>query len=115
MRTPLRKITLLIICVLSLAAYAEGAAPEPDYENTSVSGPESPAAETIAAPVQVAQAPAVNTSDQFNHVESIGFEVQTGMGIVTIGTASPIQYERLADADKKVSLRLSNVILADKF
>lgn len=108
MRTPLRKITLLIICVLSLAAYAEGAAPEPDYENAS-------AAETIAAPVQVAQAPAVNASDQFNHVESIGFEVETGMGIVTIGTASPIQYERLADEDKKVSLKLSNVILADKF
>ncbi|MGE3522115.1 MAG: AMIN domain-containing protein, partial [Candidatus Dadabacteria bacterium] len=116
MRTLFRKITLLLICVLSLAAYAEGSAPRSNYENDSLTGPESLTLQAgRAAAIEVAQSPAVNTSDQYNHIESIGFEVDRGMGIVTIGTASPIQYERLADEDKKVSLKLSNVILADKF
>ncbi|HML96038.1 MAG TPA: type IV pilus secretin PilQ [Thermodesulfobacteriota bacterium] len=116
MRTLFIKVTLLIVCVLSTASYARGSAPRSNYENDSLTGPESPAAQADgAARIQVAQARAVNASDRFNHVESIGFEVDKGMGIVTIGTASPIQYERLADEDKKVSLKLSNVILADKF
>lgn len=56
-----------------------------------------------------------NPSDEYNHVESIGFEVQHGIGIVTVGTTSPIVYERLADEDKKVTIKLKDVILADKF
>jgi hypothetical protein len=56
-----------------------------------------------------------NPSDEYNHIESIGFEVQQGMGIVSIGTASSVQYERLADEDRKVTLKIMDVILADKF
>jgi type IV pilus assembly protein PilQ len=56
-----------------------------------------------------------NPSDEYNHIESIGFEVQQGMGIVTIGTASSVQYERLQDEDRKVTLKIMDVILADKF
>jgi type IV pilus assembly protein PilQ len=115
MRTLFRKVTLLILCVLSLTAYAEGSASRSNYENDSLTGPESLIVRADRAAIEVAQSPAVNPSDQYNHIESIGFEVEKGMGIVTIGTASPIQYERLADEDKKVSLKLSNVILADKF
>lgn len=56
-----------------------------------------------------------NPSDEYNHIESIGFEVQQGMGIVSIGTASSVQYERLQDEDRKVTLKIMDVILADKF
>ncbi|MCL4245472.1 MAG: hypothetical protein KJ002_10130, partial [Candidatus Dadabacteria bacterium] len=105
MRTMFTKIALLVICALCLAAHAEGSAPRSNYENDSLTGPESPTAPAGRAVIEVAQSPAVNPSDQYNHIESIGFEVEQGMGIVTIGTASPIQYERLADEDKKVSLK----------
>ncbi|HET7289302.1 MAG TPA: type IV pilus secretin PilQ [Thermodesulfobacteriota bacterium] len=56
-----------------------------------------------------------NPSDEYNHIESIGFEVQQGMGIVTVGTSWNTQYERLQDEDKKITLKLKDVILADKF
>ncbi|HVY55783.1 MAG TPA: secretin and TonB N-terminal domain-containing protein, partial [Thermodesulfobacteriota bacterium] len=56
-----------------------------------------------------------NPSDEYNHVESIGFEVQQGMGIVTVGTSWTTQYERLQDEDKKITVKLKDVILADKF
>lgn len=56
-----------------------------------------------------------NPSDQYNTIESIGFEVQQGMGIISIGTSMPVQYERLTDEEKKVSLKIMDVILADKF
>jgi type IV pilus assembly protein PilQ len=56
-----------------------------------------------------------NPSDEYNHVESIGFEVQQGMGIVTVGTSWNTQYERLQDEDKKITIKLKDVILADKF
>ncbi len=51
----------------------------------------------------------------FNSVESIGFEVKEGVGIVTIGTSQQAEFKRLADETNKVSLKLKNVILADKF
>lgn len=71
---------------------------------------------------QLAQAPISTDSSvestfmsSVNALESIGFEVHQGKGIVTIGTSQPAVYERLTDEGNKVSLKIQDVILADKF
>lgn len=54
-------------------------------------------------------------SDSIATMETIGFEVRDGVGVVTIGTSLPAKFERLTDEPEKVSLKLQGVILADKF
>lgn len=96
--------------------YPEAAYKEAHSRETA--GARKPAEVAQAGPGTVPQNTTVNPpnpSDEYNHVESIGFEVQQGMGIVTVGTSWNTQYERLQDEDRKVTLKLKDVILADKF
>lgn len=126
MKFLLRTVTLLFVCALFLGPQALGGTDRElnDSNDSSLSkavntNPNVLNGEEI--PFQVAQSQygpsgvVSNPSDEYNSVESIGFEVQDGMGIVSIGTTSAVQYERLADEETKVSLKISNVILADKF
>lgn len=99
-----------------------------NYPPAAAQGADGRESVTARTPAELAQADAAkvtvpqnttvnmpNPSDEYNHIESIGFEVQQGMGIVTVGTSWNTQYERLQDEDKKITLKLKDVILADKF
>src|SRR3990170_3264379 len=49
-----------------------------------------------------------------NTVESIGFEVKEGVGIVTIKTSAPVTYEGLPKEEKKLNLSLQDVFLPEE-
>lgn len=132
MRFLIISIMLLGICVLvSGPRVYSGQLQKIDDDNeTSIEAPGIVGPEIVNknSPVYIAQTQTATTaiprnttanmpnpSDEYNHIESIGFEVQQGMGIVTVGTTSPVEYERLADEDKKITLKIKDVILADKF
>ncbi len=53
--------------------------------------------------------------DQVNVIEAIGFEVKDGVGIVTVESSSPIEYEDVKVESSKLTLKLKDVILAQKF
>ncbi len=46
-----------------------------------------------------------------NTVESIGFEVKEGVGIITIKTSAPVTYEELPKEEKKLNISLQDVFL----
>ena len=53
--------------------------------------------------------------DKVNIIESIGFQIEDGVGIVTVESNSSIEYETIKDEPTKLTLKLKNVILAQKF
>ncbi|MEQ9617931.1 MAG: type IV pilus secretin PilQ [Deltaproteobacteria bacterium] len=128
MRFLFNPVILLAACFLFSGTWAQGKMHLEinDYSETEIQ-PAGPGSGNETELMQIAQAQTgtsgvypdygnrPNPSDGFNSVESIGFEVQRGMGIVSIGTSMPVQFERLTDEEKKVSLKIMNVILADKF
>jgi type IV pilus assembly protein PilQ len=67
------------------------------------------------ASLELAQVTPASSPNIVNSLENIGFEVNQGMGIVTVGTSRPVEFERLTEEKKKVSLKIKNVILAEKF
>lgn len=98
--------------------YQQSAAEEAPGRETAETGTPAELAQAGSGTGTIPQNTTVNMpnpSDEYNHVESIGFEVQQGMGIVTVGTSWNTQYERLQDEDRKITLKLKDVILADKF
>lgn len=98
--------------------YRQSAAEEAPGRETAETGTPAELAQAGSGAGTIPQNTTVNMpnpSDEYNHVESIGFEVQQGMGIVTVGTSWNTQYERLQDEDRKITLKLKDVILADKF
>lgn len=123
MRFLFKSVILLAVCVLFLGsqAYSETNRQLNTDNESSAEATERPASGGGLYAFQMAQAQTgtsavmTNPSDQFNTIESIGFEVQQGMGIISIGTSIPVEYERLTDEEKKVSLKIMDVILADKF
>lgn len=128
MRFLFKPVILLAACFLFSGAWAHGRIHHEikDYSEPEIQPAGLGSGDETELP-QIAQAQAgtsgvysdygnmKNPSDEFNSVESIGFEVQRGMGIVSIGTSMPVEFERLTDEEKKVSLKIMNVILADKF
>jgi len=54
-------------------------------------------------------------SDNLNVIQSIGFEARDGAAKVTIESQQPVDYKALPDEDNKFTLKLSDVILAQKF
>jgi type IV pilus assembly protein PilQ len=122
----------LAACILYSGLEAHSSQAGQNYSNNyppaAAQGADGRESVTTRTPAELAQADAAvgtvpqnttvnmpNPSDEYNHIESIGFEVQQGMGIVTVGTSWNTQYERLQDEDKKITLKLKDVILADKF
>lgn len=57
----------------------------------------------------------INQSGQLNVIQSIGFESQDGVAAVTIESREPVDYKTLPVEDNKFTLRLNDVILAQKF
>ncbi len=53
-------------------------------------------------------------SAALNTVESIGFEVKEGVGIVTIRTSAPVTYEELPKEEKKLNISLQGVFLPEE-
>jgi len=53
-------------------------------------------------------------SAALNTVESIGFEVKEGVGIVTIKTSAPVTYEELPKEEKKLNISLQDVFLPEE-
>src|SRR3972149_1939041 len=58
--------------------------------------------------------PGAPGSASSNTVESIGFEVKEGVGIVTIKTSAPVTYEGLPKEEKKLNLSLQDVFLPEE-
>ncbi|HLE25412.1 MAG TPA: type IV pilus secretin PilQ [Thermodesulfobacteriota bacterium] len=54
-------------------------------------------------------------SASLNTVESIGFEVKEGVGIVAIKTSAPVTYEELPKEEKKLNINLQDVFLPEEF
>ena len=50
-----------------------------------------------------------------NTVESIGFEVKDGVGVITIKTSAPVMYEELPKEERKLSIKIKDVVLPDEF
>lgn len=50
-----------------------------------------------------------------NTITSVGFEVKDGVGVVTIKTSAPARYEELPKEERKLSIRINDVILPDEF
>ena len=103
----------LLFCIYIPISQATGI--QSQYDNAT--GDSTNAGMYINAPdfeasFEVAQAASPNV---VNSLENIGFEVNQGMGIITVGTSRPVEYERLTEEKKKVSLKIKNVILAEKF
>jgi type IV pilus assembly protein PilQ len=65
-----------------------------------------------AEPKKLAQSP---STVSLGTVESIGFEVRDGAGIVTIKTSIPVKYEEFPRERGKVSIKLRDVFLPDEF
>ncbi|MGH7885004.1 MAG: type IV pilus secretin PilQ, partial [Thermodesulfobacteriota bacterium] len=55
------------------------------------------------------------TYENVNVIQAIGFEVNDGKGTVTVEADSPIVYEQVKVEPSKITLKLKNVILAQKF
>jgi len=53
-------------------------------------------------------------SAALNTVESIGFEVKEGVGIVTIKTSAPVTYEEFPKEEKKLNISLQDVFLPEE-
>ncbi len=53
--------------------------------------------------------------DMVNMVESIGFEVMEGVGIITITTTAPVGYSELPHEMKKMGLKMEQVFLPAEF
>jgi len=119
MRFLFMSIILLVFCGFNLSSQAAGA----QYQNLNANRDSSiTSGMYINAPsyvgsshLQVAQAEPAGNYNVINSLETIGFEVNQGLGIVTVGTSRPVEYERLTEEDKKVSLKIRDVILAEKF
>ena len=108
---------LLVFCIYIPISQASGSL----YQNFKANRDSTNATMYIDAPgygaravMELAQA-TPGSSPNINSLENIGFEVNQGMGIVTIGTSRPVEYERLTEEKKKVSLKIKDVILAEKF
>jgi len=56
----------------------------------------------------------INT-DQLNVIEAIGFEAKDGIAIVTIETDKLVDYDKMPNEKGRLSLKLKDVILAQKF
>lgn len=106
---------LLLFCIYIPISQAAGS----QSQNIKDSRVLSSAGMYINAPGTGGQASAVlaqaTPGSSPNSLENIGFEVNQGLGIVTVGTSRPVQYERLTEEKKKVSLKIKDVILAEKF
>lgn len=79
--------------------------------------PAQPASTQSSQPLP-SQTPAPNSPGAvggMNTVESIGFEVKDGVGVVTIKTSAPVRYEVLPKEERKLSLRIKDVVLPDEF
>lgn len=50
-----------------------------------------------------------------NTVESVGFEVKDGVGVVTIKTSAPVRYEELPKEERRLSIKIRDVTLPDEF
>lgn len=55
------------------------------------------------------------TYENVNVIQAIGFEVNNGKGTVTVEADSPIKYEKVKVEPSKITLKLKDVILAQKF
>lgn len=58
---------------------------------------------------------ASETYENVNVIQAIGFEVNDGKGTVTVEADSPIKYEKVKVEPSKITLKLKDVILAQKF
>ncbi len=56
----------------------------------------------------------LNKTD-LNIVESIDFESREGMGILTIDAESPLEYEKMDSENGRLSLKLKDIVLNQKF
>ncbi len=56
-----------------------------------------------------------SSGTDLNVVESIDFRVETGVGIVTIDTKTPVDYEVVPDGQSRLSLRLKGVVPSQEF
>ena len=54
-------------------------------------------------------------TDQLNIIEAIGFEAKEGVATITIESDEMVQYEVITDLRDRLTLKLKNVILAQKF
>ncbi len=50
-----------------------------------------------------------------NTVESVGFEIKDGVGVVTIKTSAPVRYEELPKEERRFSIKIRDVTLPDEF
>ena len=112
-------IILVLFCALSLESRALGTLSQKldaDPYSSIAAGTHlnSPSLADSSIP-QLAQADPPRPNNVINSLETIGFEVSQGLGIITVGTSRPVLYERLTEEDKKVSLKIKDVILAEKF
>lgn len=118
----MRLIYILSILILVCIYIPISQAADSQSENVQASRDSINAGMYINAPengaravLELAQAATVSSPNVVNSLENIGFEVNQGMGIVTVGTSRPVEYERLTEEKKKVSLKIKDVILAEKF
>ncbi len=109
---------LLVFCIYIPISQASGS----QSQNIKASRDSTNAGMYINAPdygagatLELAQATPGSSPNIVNSLENIGFEVDQGLGIVTVGTSRPVEYERLTEEKKKVSLKIKDVILAEKF
>lgn len=58
---------------------------------------------------------ASETYENVNVIQAIGFEVNDGKGTVTVEADSPIKFEKVKVEPSKITLKLKDVILAQKF
>lgn len=56
-----------------------------------------------------------DTSGELNIIQSIGFEAEEGVARVSIESQKPVDYEVLPEEDNKFTLRINDVVLAQKF
>ena len=112
-------IILVLFCALSLESRALGTLSQKfdaDPYSSIAAGTHINSSSLADSSIpQLAQADPPRPNNVINSLETIGFEVSQGLGIITVGTSRPVLYERLTEEDKKVSLKIKDVILAEKF
>ena len=52
---------------------------------------------------------------EINAVEEVGFEVVEGVGVITIKTTEPTHYTEIEKGEKRVGIKLENVLLPQEF
>ena len=69
----------------------------------------------VSSSQETISTPHSTVGTELNVIESIGFEAKDGVGIVSIEAEKPLNYEQIPDEKGRLSIRLKDVALAQKF